>query len=465
MEFGGAGDNSSSAGRFDLVVSDAKEDKALAIIDRLRRAGFMAYLAGGCVRDRILGVVAIDHDIATDARPEVVQGLFDNTVAVGARFGVIMVILDDDHFEVATFRADAPYHDGRRPSAVRFGTIEEDARRRDFTIGGMYYDPQTDGVIDLVDGRRDLRAGIIRAIGNPAERFEEDHLRILRAVRFATRLGFTIEPATWEAMQRSAPSIARIAAERIGEEHVRILTEGGAARGLDLLVQSGLAAAVLPEVLPLADCPQPANFHPEGDVYRHTRLMLSMLPRGCAETLAFGVLFHDIAKPQCLAIDGDGKMTYYGHTDRGAEVATEVLQRLKRSRAVQEQVAYLVRYHLRMTMAQRMRRATLKRMIAEDGFAELLELSRIDALASSSYLGFYHFCRRAMAEMSSAEIRPRRLIGGNDLIALGFQPGPEFKQILREVEDLHLDGELTNHDDAMRYVREHYVARAPGGNS
>jgi poly(A) polymerase len=436
-------------------VKDGKENKALAIIERLRRAGFVAFLAGGCVRDRLLGVQAKDHDIATDARPEVVRSLFDNTVAVGARFGVIMVIVEDDYFEVATFRADAEYTDGRRPSAVSFGTIEEDARRRDFTIGGMYYDPANDRVIDLVHGQRDLRAGIIRAIGDPAERFAEDHLRILRAVRFSARLGFSIDFPTWLAMQRHAASVARTAAERVGEELVKILTEGGAARGLDLLVQSGLAAVVLPEVLPLADCPQPNNFHPEGDVYRHTRLMLSMLPAGCAETLAFGVLFHDIAKPECLVVDGD-KMTYYGHTDRGAEIATAVLQRLKRSRAIQERVAYLVRNHLRMCMAPRMRPATLKRMLAEDGFTELLELSRLDTLASSSYLGFYHFCRRAMESMTTAEIRPPRLIGGDDLIALGFAPGPDFKRILREVEDLHLDGALTTQQEAIGYIREHY---------
>ncbi|HXR24893.1 MAG TPA: CCA tRNA nucleotidyltransferase [Candidatus Binataceae bacterium] len=444
-------------------MQDGRENKALLIIDRLRRAGFVAYLAGGCVRDRLLGVKAKDHDIATDARPEVVQRLFDNTVPVGARFGVIMVIVADDYFEVATFRADAPYHDGRRPSAVSFGTIEEDARRRDFTIGGMYFDPVNDRVIDFVHGRRDLRAGIIRAIGDPALRFEEDHLRILRAVRFSARLGFAIEPATWSAMQRNAPSVARTAAERVGEEIVKILTEGGAARGLDQLVASGLAAIVLPEVLPLAACPQPANFHPEGDVYRHTRLMLSMLPAGCDETLAFGALFHDIAKPLCFATDADGKMTYYGHTERGAEMAVEVLRRVKRSRATQDRVAYLVRYHLRMCMAPRMRQATLKRMIAEDGFAELLELSRLDALASGSYLGFYHFCRRAMAQMPAVAMRPPRLLGGDDLIALGFAPGPAFKRILREVEDLQLDGVLTTHEEALRYVLEHYD-RVVGGS-
>jgi poly(A) polymerase len=444
-------------------VRNDKENKALELIERLRRAGFAAYLAGGCVRDRILGIAAKDHDIATDARPEVVQRLFENTVAVGARFGVIMVILDGDYFEVATFRDDAAYRDGRHPSAVRFGSIAEDARRRDFTIGGMYYDPETDCVIDLVDGRRDLRNGVIRAIGNPAERFAEDHLRLLRAVRFAARLDFTIADTTWDAMRRSAPSVVKIAAERVGEELVRIMTEGGAARGLDLLVASGLAAIVLPEVVPLADCPQPANYHPEGDVYRHTRLMLSMLPAGCAETLAFGVLFHDIAKPDCLAIDASGKMTYYGHMERGAEVATETLRRLRRSRAVQERVAYLVRDHLRLCMAPRMRRATLKRMLAGEGFDELLELARIDALGSSSYLGFYHFCRNAIAQMGAHEIRPPRLIGGDDLIALGLRPGPEFKRILREIEDLHLDGALTSRDDALSYVREHFPSASADG--
>jgi poly(A) polymerase len=437
-------------------VSEVKHNKALWIIDRLRAAGFIAYLAGGCVRDRLLGIEAKDHDIATDARPEIVQRLFDNTVPVGAHFGVIVVVIDDDYFEVATFRADAAYHDGRRPSAVRFGTIEEDARRRDFTIGGMYYDPAHDRVIDLVGGRRDLRAGIIRAIGDPALRFAEDHLRLLRAVRFSARLGFTIEPATWRAMQLHARSVVLTAAERVGEELVKILTQGGAARGLDQLVASGLAEVVVPEVLPLTSCPQPANFHPEGDVYRHTRLMLSMLPADCAETLAFGALFHDIAKPVCIATDSDGRMTYYGHTERGAEMATTILRRLKRSRATQERVAYLVRYHLRMCMAPRMRAATLKRMLAEEGFTELLELSRLDALASSSYLGFYHFCRRALERTSATEIRPPRLLDGDDLIALGFAPGPVFKQILREVEDLQLDGALATRDDAVGYVREHY---------
>jgi len=437
-------------------VKPDKEKLALSIVDRLRTAGFVAYLAGGCVRDRILGLKAKDYDIATDARPQTVARLFDNTLAVGAKFGVMLVVLEGEQFEVATFRAEAGYADGRRPSAIRFGTLEEDVKRRDFTIGGMYLDPDSGRIIDLVGGMRDLRAGVIRAIGDSELRFAEDHLRMLRAVRFAARLNFTIDPATWSGIQRSSTKIAQIASERVGEEIMMIMTQGGAALGLDLLVDSGLAALILPEVLPMRGCPQPANFHPEGDVYRHTRLMLSMLPRGSAETLAFGALFHDIAKPQTFLIDADGKMTYHGHTDIGGRVAAYVLRRLRRPRAVQLRVSYLVHNHLRMMMAQHMRRATLKRMLAEEGFEELLQLSLLDTLASSSTLGFYHFCRRAMATIGAAEIRPPRLITGDDLIAMGFAPGPDFKHILREVEDHHLDGTLKTRDDALHYLRDYY---------
>ena len=441
-------------------MKSEKEEKALALVNHLREAGFAAYLAGGCVRDRVLGVKAKDYDIATDARPEVVQRLFDNTVAVGAKFGVILVVMGSDQFEVATFRADAHYIDGRRPSSVRFGRIEEDAARRDFTINGMFLDPQTDRVIDLVGGMRDLRAGIIRAIGNPSERFGEDRLRMLRATRLAARLNFSIEPETWAAIGESAASIGAVSAERIGEEIVMALTEGASARAMDLMLRSNLLAEVLPEVVLLVGCEQPANFHPEGDVYRHTMLALSMLDPGCSESLAFGVLMHDIAKPQCRTMT-DGKMSYFGHTERGAEIATEVLRRLKRSRFVQERVAYLTRYHLRLCMAPQMRPATLKRMLAEEGFLELLELARLDALASSSYLGYYHFCRAALGELSQEEIRPAPLIGGHDLIAMGFSPSPRFKTILKEVQDLQLDGELRTREQALEYVRTHHEPLSP----
>lgn len=437
-----------------------KEQKALGIVRRLVDAGFRAVFAGGCVRDRILGVEPKDFDIATDARPEVVLKLFEHTVAVGAKFGVIAVIVGDDQFDVATFRADAAYLDGRRPSAVRFGAIEEDAVRRDFTIGGMFYDPIADRLIDLVGGMRDLRAGIIRAIGNPDERFEEDHLRILRAIRFAARLNFTIDPATWDAMRRSALKITQIAAERIGEELAMMMTEGGAARAMDLMTESGLMNLLLPEVVEMRGCAQPENFHPEGDVYTHTRIGVAMLPAKCSETVAFGILLHDIAKPRCRAVIADkvngDKVTFYGHTEQGAVMAAEMLARLKRSRAVQERVAYLVKNHLKLCMAPRMRPATLKRMLAEEGFDELMEVAFMDAMASSSYLGFWHFCKHAMRTMTAQEIRPPRLIGGDDLKELGFTPGPRFKAILKDVEDQQLDGLLANRDDALEYVRVHY---------
>ncbi len=444
-----------------MDAAKLKEHKALSIVRKLREAGFTAYYAGGCVRDRALGLPAKDYDIATDARPEVVQRMFDNTVAVGAKFGVIMVILDGDPFEVTMFRADAPYVDGRRPSSVRFGTIEEDAKRRDFTIGGMYFDPIDGRVIDLVGGMHDLRAGVVRAIGDPYDRFDEDHLRLLRAARFAARLNFNIDPATYAAMKRAAPTIVSVSAERIGEELVRMMTEGGAARGMDILVETGLMQAIIPEVLAMIGCEQPANFHPEGDVYVHTRLALSMLDPGCSETLAFGILFHDIAKPLTRA-ERDGKTTYYGHTEIGAEMAAEILARIRRSRFVQERAAYLVKNHLRLTMAPRMRPATLKRMLSEEGFDELLEVVRLDSLASSSFLGHYHFCRRAMGSMTPDQIRPARLISGNDLIGMGFTPGPGFKTILKEVEDLQLDGAIASRDAALEYVRSHFSPNQPG---
>ncbi len=436
-------------------MRDEKADKALAIVKRLREAGFAAYFAGGCVRDRLLGIAPHDYDIATDARPETVRALFDKTVAVGAQFGVIIVVVAEDRFEVATFRADAPYLDGRHPSAVRFGTIEEDAKRRDFTIGALFLDPIAGREIDLVGGLRDLRAGIIRAIGDPRQRFAEDHLRLLRAVRFAARFNFVIEPQTWQALRELAGSVPAVSPERIGQELTSMLTGGGAGRALDLALQAGLLEHLLPEVVALAGCEQPANFHPEGDVYRHTRLALSMLPAGCSETLAWGLLLHDVAKPVCRAV-GDGRTTFYGRPERGAAMAEAILRRLRRSRLVQERVAYLVRGHLRLCMAPRMRTATLKRMLAEEGFAELLELARLDALASNSYLGFYHFCRRALRTAQPQEIRPARLLTGDDLIQLGHRPGPRFKQILREVEDLQLDGAIRSREQALAYVREHY---------
>ena len=330
----------------------------------LHRHGHTAYFAGGCVRDRLLGIQAKDFDIATDARTAEVQALFPQTIPVGAQFGVVLVVLEGMPYEVATFRADGAYRDGRHPVAVRFSTDREDALRRDFTINGMFFNPLTDTLIDYVGGQTDLNNRIIRAIGDPAARFHEDRIRLLRAVRFAARLGFAIEPETWRAVGQLAPTLTDMAWERIGDEVVKLLTEGGACSGMKLLAEAGLLAAVLPEVLALRGVAQSPDFHPEGDVFIHTLLVLHHLDTLAqpSESLALGALLHDIAKPRCQQRAGE-RLTFHGHCESGAEMAVDICQRLKRSRAVWERVAFLVKNHLRLLDAPRMRAATLKRFL------------------------------------------------------------------------------------------------------
>ncbi len=392
-----------------------------------------------------------DYDIATSARPEDIQRIFPDTIPVGAQFGVILVLLDGAPFEVASFRHDGPYLDGRRPSAVRYGTLEEDIHRRDFTINGMVYDPLADRVIDLVGGQEDLRRGLIRAIGDPQARFEEDRLRMIRAVRFAASLKFDIDPPTFAAMQSQAPSIAVISGERIGEEITRILTEGGARRGFELLDESGLLKIILPEIVAMKGTAQTPDFHPEGDVFAHTMLLLSHLENP-SETLAYGCLLHDVAKPICFRQEAQ-RITFYGHTEQGAEMAEDILKRLKRGRAVWERVAYLVRNHLRQVQAPQMRLSTLKRFLREEGIEELLELARIDALSSNGDLSYYRFCQERRGALNDEEIRPEPLVRGGDLIELGFKPGPQFKEILRQVEDAQLGGELRSRDEAIEWIK------------
>ena len=432
-------------------------EKAVSIVQRLRQEGYEAYFAGGCVRDMLLNKTPQDYDITTSARPEDVQRLFPDTIPVGAQFGVILVLIDGQPFEVASFRHDGPYLDGRRPTHVRYGSLEEDVRRRDFTINGMIYDPIADRVIDLVEGRQDLDQCRIRAIGDAARRFEEDRLRMIRAVRFAARLNFAIEDSTFAAVQRLAPTITDIAWERIGDEITRILIEGGARRGFDLLDESGLLMVLLPEIVALKGTWQSPDYHPEGDVFKHTMLLLSHL-NAPSETLAYGCLLHDVAKPVCFRQDGE-RVTFYGHTEKGAVMAEEILKRLKRGRAVWERVSYLVHNHLRHVQAPEMRLSTLKRFLREDGIDELLELARIDALSSNGDLHYYQFCKERMATLEHEEIRPAPLVRGNDLIALGFTPGPMFAEILRQVEDQQLGGELRNRDEALDWVKRHYSQR------
>lgn len=431
-----------------------QREKAISIVTRLRDQGYEAYLAGGCVRDFLLGKEPQDYDIATDAKPEVVKRLFLQTVPVGTQFGVILVILDGESFEVATFRFDGPYLDGRHPSHVRFASLKEDILRRDFTINGMMYDPVTEKIVDLVGGRTDLSRRLIRAIGDPRGRFEEDRLRMIRAVRFAASLGFDIDNGTLEAIRRLAPTITRISWERIGEEITRILTEGGADKGFALLDATGLLAIVLPEIEAMKGVEQSPDFHPEGDVFTHTLLTLGRLIKP-TETLAYGCLLHDVAKPVCVQRE-DGRITFYGHTEKGAEMAVEILKRLRRSRAAWERVAYLVRNHLRHTQAPKMRLSTLKRFLGEEGIEELLDLARIDALSANGDLGYYFFCRRKLAELREEEIHPEPVLRGKDLIALGFAPGPIFQKILREVEEAQLEGEIASKEEALAWVSARY---------
>jgi poly(A) polymerase len=436
------------------TTSDSTREKAVAIVISLREQGYESYFAGGSVRDMLLGRPPQDYDIVTNAKPDEVAAIFPQTIPVGAQFGVILVVIGGDAFEVATFRYDGPYLDGRRPATVRYGTLKEDVFRRDFTVNGMVYDPVDDRVIDLVGGRSDLDQKRIRAIGHPRDRFEEDRLRMLRAIRFAAGLGFTIEEQTFAAIRELAPAITSVSAERTGDEITRILTDGGARRGFELLDAAGLLRVVLPEIERMKGVEQTPDYHPEGDVFVHTMLTLSHLAAP-TETLAYGCLFHDVGKPVCVRREGD-RVTFYGHTEQGAEIATDALKRLKRSRATWERVAYLVKNHLRHTQAPKMRLSTLKRFLGEEGIDELLELTRIDALSSNGDLTYYEFCKLKLVELEKEEIHPEPLLRGRDLIQMGFTPGPIFQTILKEVEEAQLGGELTNRDDAIAWVRKNF---------
>lgn len=428
---------------------------ALEVVRRLRADGHDAYFAGGCVRDQLLGRTPEDFDVATSAPPDRVRALFPRTVPVGMHFGVVLVLNGGHEFQVATFRSDDAYVDGRRPTRVHFGSAEEDAQRRDFTVNALFLDPETGRVLDFVGGRDDLAAGRIRAIGDAGARIAEDRLRMLRAVRFAARFGFTIEERTWEALRHAAPTLVDIAAERIGDEIVKILTEGAARRGFELLEASGLLAVVLPEIAAMRGVAQSPDHHPEGDVWQHTLLLLQQLPAGASETLALGALLHDVAKPETAVVRGD-RITFWRHAELGAERAVAICQRLRRSRIVWERVEYLVRHHLRLVEAPAMRPATLKRLLAADGFEELCRLARIDALASSCNLAPVLFCEAKRRELAAEELRPPRLLGGRDLLAMGHPAGPRIGEILRAVEDAQLDGALTTRAEAEAFVRERF---------
>ena len=437
---------------------------ARGVVARLRDAGHSAYFAGGWVRDRLLrgGSPRDEVDVATSARPGEVQALFPRTVAVGAQFGVIVVIEGDVRIEVATFRADDAYIDGRHPSAVRFTTAEEDAQRRDFTINGMFYDPIAEEVLDFVGGRKDLERRVVRAIGDPGQRFGEDKLRMIRGVRFAARLDFALDPSTADAIRKMAPEIHQVSKERIGEELVKILTERKSQRGFELLSATGLLREILPEIEEMKGVEQGKEYHPEGDVFTHTLLTLGLLDRSerLGEALALGVLLHDVAKPLCRQQSSE-KITFYGHCERGAEIALEICRRLRRSNAAAERVAWLVKDHLHVVNAPEMRLATLKRFLRQEGIEDLLELCRIDALASNGNLRYVEFCRERLGTFREEDMKPPLLLTGDDLIALGHRPGPAFKVMLSALEEAQLEGAVADREQALAFVQERFPVESP----
>ena len=434
-------------------MSESRQ-RAAEVAEKLKAAGFQAYFAGGCVRDALLGVEPQDYDIATDAVPEQVQAIFPKSMAVGAHFGVVVVRTGHEHVEVATFRTDGSYKDGRRPEEVTYSTPEEDAQRRDFPVNGLFYDPATDEVIDFVGGRRDLAAKVLRAIGDPAARFREDHLRLMRAVRFATTLDWEIEPATWAAVQAEAPTLAKISIERIRDEFMKIILHPNRVRGLDLLDESGLLTHILPEMAALKGCDQPPQFHPEGDVWVHTRLMLSLLPEVVSAPLVLSVLLHDIAKPATRTLDETGRIRFNGHDDLGAQMTGDILRRLKFSNDIIDATVEAVLLHMKFMHVQDMRPAKLKRWMAHPTFDDQMALHRVDCLGCHGMLDNYEFLQAKQQEFANEPVIPPPLLNGLDLLKLGYPPGREIGRLLTLVQDQQLDGTLTNRDEALAWLAQ-----------
>jgi poly(A) polymerase len=432
---------------------------ANSICDTLQRHGHQALLVGGCVRDLLLRREPADYDVATDAHPERVMELFPGSLGVGAQFGVVLVTHNGNKVEVATFRRDVGYSDGRHPDQVVFAsTPEEDVSRRDFTINGLLLRHNSGEVLDFVGGRADLNAGMIRAIGDPERRFTEDKLRMLRGVRFAARFGYEIEPSTFLAAQKQAAEIHSVSAERIQEELSKLLTEGAARRGFELLEETGLLLQVLPEIAAMKGVPQPPEYHPEGDVWIHTRMMLEGLPPGASRTLAWGVLLHDVGKPVTFrpaALTGD-RIRFDGHVEVGVRMAGEIGKRLRFSNDDTEQIQSLIASHMKFKDVAQMRKSTLKRFVRQPLFEEHLELHRLDCLASHGYLDAYRMVQKFLADTPAEQVKPTRLLTGNDLNEMGYAPGPEFQTILRALEDAQLEGTLATRDQAVAFVREHY---------
>jgi poly(A) polymerase len=436
---------------------------ANSICDALQHAGFQAFLVGGCVRDVLLQREPADYDVATSATPRQVLELFPDGVTVGAQFGVILVVHEGVQVEVATFRADVGYSDGRHPDRVEYASSpEEDVKRRDFTINGLLMRHNTGEILDFVDGQTDLRAGIIRAIGEPDRRFAEDKLRMLRAVRFAARFGYEIEPKTFAAIRKHAREISQVSSERIREELTKLLTEGAARSGFELLDRCGLLAIVLPEISAMQGVEQPPQYHPEGDVWIHTLLMLEGLPAGCSLTLPWGVLLHDVGKPATFrsAKETGDRIRFDGHVDVGMAIGKKILQRLRFSNDDTQRIVSLVEQHMKFKDVRRMRPATLKRFVRLPHFDEHLALHRLDCLSSHGNLEAYELVTDFIRTTPPEEVRPKKLITGRDVLELGFGPGPTIGKILAAVEEAQLNGELGSRDEAISFVDRRFREKA-----
>jgi len=424
-------------------------------VRQLRAEGFTAFWVGGCVRDLEMGREPHDYDIVTDARPEQVASLFDRAVLVGAEFGVVAVSSRGHQYEVATFRTEGPYLDGRRPSYVKFATAEDDVRRRDFTINGLLHDPLSGQTVDYVNGRQDITRRIIRTIGTPKERFAEDYLRMLRAVRLAAELDFTIEAETFRAITALAPAVERVSVERIRDELFRLLIAPGRSKGVRFLDESGLLQAILPDVSAMKGVEQPPQFHPEGDVFTHTVLALGYL-RNPSPELALATLLHDVGKPPTMT--RSDRIRFNGHDEVGAQMAEEICRRLRCSNEQVDRVVSLVRNHLRIKDLPKMRPAKAARFLLQPDAADHLELHRVDCLASHGDLSVWEWAVKAQQELAVTKPLQPRLLSGDDLIRLGLPPGPKFKEILEYVEDAQLEGQVQSHDEAVALVRRVFPA-------
>jgi poly(A) polymerase len=447
-----------------MAKTTSLRDQATGLVRRLQEAGFSAFWVGGCVRDFLLRREPGDYDIATSALPEQIEAVFKRTISVGRKFGVVLVVEEGNQFQVATFRAEADYQDGRHPGRVIFANAEADARRRDFSVNGLFYDPVRKQLHDWVGGQKDLQKRVIRTIGSPTERFAEDHLRLLRAVRLAAQLDFEIESETFKAVQAQAPKIRDISAERVRDELVKLFSPPHAARGLDLLRRSGLLEQVLPEIVATIGCQQSPDFHPEGDVFEHLLLMLKHLPPKADPSLPWAVLLHDVAKPVTASKDlSTGSIHFYEHERIGAEMAKQILERLRFPRVQIEDICQAVRHHMQFKDVLEMRKSTLRRLLLRPTFPLELELHRLDCLGSHRHLDIYEFLVAQATELETKpEIRPP-LLKGDDLIDLGMKPGPQMGALLAEIREKQLQDELTTTGQARKWAKRRLAESGRGG--